>query len=213
MAEGRDGPTKADWVAAGLSALASGGIESVRVERLAVTLGVSKAPFYWRFKDRGELLEAIIEFWKRDFTASLIEQTAHFDTPRERLEALAELAAVSTSDSLDVAKTECALRAWASQDALARAAVREVDAMRVKHLTKELKLLGAPQRLAEQLARAIYLALLGLYTVRQYTPELADDQSYLTAVRVALDAAQIQPRRSGVRGPKRRLSQRSKQRG
>jgi AcrR family transcriptional regulator len=213
MAEGRDGPTKSDWVAAGLSALASGGIESVRVERLAVTLGVSKAPFYWRFKDRGELLEAIIEFWKRDFTAGLIEQTAHFDTPRERLEALAELAALPTSGSLDVAKTECALRAWASQDALPRAAVREVDAMRIKHLTKELKLLGAPQRLAEQLARAIYLALLGLYTVRQYTPELADDQSYLTAVRVALDAAQIEPRRSGAREPKRRLSLRSKQRG
>lgn len=120
MADKQGGPTKADWVAAGLSALTAGGIEAVRVERLAVILGVSKGPFYWRFKSRGELLEAIIEFWKRDFTADLIEQTSHFDTPRKRLEALAELAAVSTSGALDVAKTECALRAWAAQDPLPR---------------------------------------------------------------------------------------------
>lgn len=55
MADKQDGPTKADWVAAGLSALTAGGIEAVRVERLAVILGVSKGPFYWRFKNRGEL--------------------------------------------------------------------------------------------------------------------------------------------------------------
>ncbi|RVI81920.1 TetR/AcrR family transcriptional regulator [Sinorhizobium meliloti] len=205
MADKQDGPTKADWVAAGLSALTAGGIEAVRVERLAVILGVSKGPFYWRFKNRGELLEAIIEFWKRDFTADLIEQTSHFDTPRERLEALAELAVVSTSGALDVAKTECALRAWAAQDPLPRAAVREVDAMRTKHLTEEFKLLGAPHPLAEQLAKAIYLALLGLYTVRQYTPELADEQSYLTAVRIALDAAQIQSHSTEVSAAKSRL--------
>lgn len=168
------------------------------MERLAVILGVSKGPFYWRFKNRDELLQAIIEFWKRDFTANLIEQTSHFDTPRERLEALAELAVVSTSGALDVAKTECALRAWAARDPLPRAAVREVDAMRTKHLTEEFKLLGAPHPLAEQLAKAIYLALLGLYTVRQYTPELADEQSFLTGVRIALDAAQIQSHSTDV---------------
>ena len=190
MPSRQDGPPKADWVAAGLSALAAGGIEAVKVERLAASLGVSKGPFYWRFRDRVELFEAIIEFWKRDFTTGLIEQVCHFDDPRTRLIALAELAVEPNAGSLDVAKTECALRAWAGQDPLPRAAVREVDDMRIGHLTAELKLLGAPEPLAEQLSRGIYLALLGLYTVRQYTPELADDQSYLTAVSIAIDAAE-----------------------
>lgn len=186
----QDGPSKADWVAAGLSALAVGGIEAVKVERLAASLGVSKGPFYWRFRDRVELFEAIIDFWKRDFTTGLIEQARHFDDPRARLMALAELAIEPNAGSLDVAKTECALRAWAGQDPLPQAAVREVDDVRIRHVTEELKLLGAPDPLAEQLSRGIYLALLGLYTVRQYTPEVADDQSYLTVVTIAIDAAE-----------------------
>ncbi|CAH2404108.1 hypothetical protein MES5069_400111 [Mesorhizobium escarrei] len=69
------GPSKEEWVGAGLAALIEGGIESVRIERLAVSLGVSKGPFYWRFKNRDELLKAIIEFWMRDFTTLLIDQT------------------------------------------------------------------------------------------------------------------------------------------
>ncbi len=190
MVEKQEGPTREDWVEAGLLALVEGGIDAVRVERLATALGVSKGPFYWRFRDRIELLKAIIEFWKRDFTATLIEQSADFDTPRARLEALAELSLERTAGPIDVAQAECALRAWAAKDAMPREAVREVDASRIEHLRGEFQLAGASPRLAEQLARAVYMALLGLYMVRQYTPEIADDQSFRTAVKLALDAAE-----------------------
>ncbi|TIM11109.1 TetR/AcrR family transcriptional regulator [Mesorhizobium sp.] len=190
MAQRSAGPSKEDWVGAGLTALIEGGIESVRIERLAVSLGVSKGPFYWRFKNRDELLKAIIEFWKRDFTTLLIDQTREFATARERLVALAELSLVQRMGSVDVAQAECALRAWAARDPMPRAAAAEVDAARIDHLTKEFALAGAPQPLAGRLAKAVYVALLGLYMLRQYTPELADDQSFLTAVETALDAAE-----------------------
>ncbi|WP_287210206.1 hypothetical protein [Mesorhizobium sp.] len=62
--------------------------------------------------------------------------------------------------------------------------------MRLDHLTKEFALAGAPQPLAGRLAKAVYVALLGLYMLRQYTPELADDQSFRTAVETALDVAE-----------------------
>ena len=45
------------WVHAGLQALAAGGPDAVRVETLAVWLGVSKGGFYWHFADRQALLE------------------------------------------------------------------------------------------------------------------------------------------------------------
>lgn len=190
MAQRSAGPSKEDWVGAGLTALIEGGIESVRIERLAVSLGVSKGPFYWRFKNRDELLKAIIEFWKRDFTTLLIDQTREFATARERLVALAELSLVKRMGSVDVAQAECALRAWAARDPMPRAAAAEVDAARIDHLTKEFARAGAPQPSAGRLAKAVYVALLGLYMLRQYTPELADDESFLTAVEAALDAAE-----------------------
>ncbi|TIQ75686.1 MAG: TetR/AcrR family transcriptional regulator, partial [Mesorhizobium sp.] len=140
MAQRSAGPSKEDWVGAGLTALIEGGIESVRIERLAVSLGVSKGPFYWRFKNRDELLKAIIAFWKRDFTTLLIDQTREFATARERLVALAELSLVQRMGSVDVAQAECALRAWAARDPMPRAAAAEVDAARIDHLTKEFAL-------------------------------------------------------------------------
>jgi AcrR family transcriptional regulator len=190
MAQRSAGPSKEDWVGAGLTALIEGGIESVRIERLAVSLGVSKGPFYWRFKNRDELLKSIIEFWKRDFTTLLIDQTREFATARERLVALAELSLVQRMGSVDVAQAECALRAWAARDPMPRAAAAEVDAARIDHLTKEFALAGASQPLAGRLAKAVYVALLGLFMLRQYTPELADDESFLTAVETALDVAE-----------------------
>ena len=38
--------TRDDWISAALAALAEGGIEAVKVERLAARLGVSKGSFY-----------------------------------------------------------------------------------------------------------------------------------------------------------------------
>ena len=46
--------------------------------------------------------------------------------------------------------------------------------------------------MAKQLAGAVYAALLGLYTVRQYTPELADDGTFRTVVNLAIREAQSQ---------------------
>ena len=43
---------RADWIHAGFAMLAAGGIDAVRVERLAAVLKVTKGSFYWHFRDR-----------------------------------------------------------------------------------------------------------------------------------------------------------------
>ena len=59
---------KQRWMVAGLEALRKGGVAGVRVERLAADLGITKGSFYWHFRDRGGLLEALLEFWSREMT-------------------------------------------------------------------------------------------------------------------------------------------------
>jgi len=49
-----------DWLRAARLALLRGGVEAVRVEKLARDLGVTKGSFYWHFKDRDELLELLL---------------------------------------------------------------------------------------------------------------------------------------------------------
>ena len=185
-----DGPSRQDWVVAGLHTLAENGIDAVRVERLAKALGVSKGPFYWRFADRAELLAAMMEFWQRDFTARLIEHSAPLQTPRARLEELLNQALEVQFGSIDVARLEGALRAWAAHDETVSRTVCEVDAQRIQYLAGELAAMGAAETQAQHLARGIYLGLLGLFTARRYTPEVADDEAYRIMVMMALDAAE-----------------------
>jgi len=60
---GRD-LTREDWLKAARIALLHGGVEAVRVEKLARTLGVTKGSFYWHFSNREEILEALLLEWE-----------------------------------------------------------------------------------------------------------------------------------------------------
>jgi AcrR family transcriptional regulator len=78
-----------EWINAGLKALAEHGAEAVRIERLADTLRVTKGSFYWHFKDRGALLEALLEAWQARATNAIIDQVeARGGDARTRLETL-----------------------------------------------------------------------------------------------------------------------------
>jgi AcrR family transcriptional regulator len=182
--------TRDDWVLAALTAFVDGGIDAVKVERLARALKVSKGSFYWHFADRPDLLSALLDLWERDFTAQLIANAASLPAPRERLLAVADEALESIMDGVDVARAEGAFSAWAALDPAAAARVRAVEARRIDYLVGELSLMGA--RDAQSLARGVYLALLGVYAARRYNPELAQDSAFRRVVELVLDAAERQ---------------------
>ena len=52
-----------DGLKAALS-LCKGGIEVVKIAPLAADLGVTTGSFYWHFKNRQELLVALLNYWK-----------------------------------------------------------------------------------------------------------------------------------------------------
>ncbi len=189
MTDENDSPSRRAWVIEGLRALASGGIDSVKIERISRRLGVSKAPFYWRFKDHAALCDAMLDYWRNELTGDLILQAAGFAGPKARLEALIRLALDEDGGGIKVSAVEGAIRAWAAQDARVGTIVAEVDAQRVRHVSQELRALGAQDEAASDLATAIYLALIGLYSARRYTPALADDRAFTALVRLVLDSA------------------------
>src|SRR5271154_4988276 len=66
--------TRDDWLALALSALAVEGVAHVTVLNLSERLGVSRSSFYWYFKNRDELLGALLDRWVRPNPRSIVAQ-------------------------------------------------------------------------------------------------------------------------------------------
>jgi AcrR family transcriptional regulator len=152
--------TRQDWVDQGLIVLANSGVEKVRVEPLAKLMGVTKGSFYWHFKNREELLEAILQDWIASQTSSIIEQVDKLDgDATTKLLHLFELAIE------DDGQVENALRAWSTNDAKIAKALAQVDQRRLDY-TRELFLeVGFEPLEAMVRARMIYYSLVGEATL------------------------------------------------
>ena len=70
----RSSLSREQWVAAAVDLLVDGGIDQVRVDVLAKRLGVTRGSFYWHFKDRGELLEQVLQAWHQGATEHVSER-------------------------------------------------------------------------------------------------------------------------------------------
>jgi AcrR family transcriptional regulator len=129
-----------DWIKAGLTVLGNSGVEAVRVEPLAKLMKVTKGSFYWHFKDRPELLEAILAEWVRLDTSSVIDRINQLEAdPQTRLLQLFEIAVEDNGqiDGLGDGRIEKAIRAWATNDEKVAAVLAQVDQQRLDY-TKDL---------------------------------------------------------------------------
>lgn len=157
-----------DWIEAGLAVLAENGVEAVRVEPLAKRMKVTKGSFYWHFKDRNDLLNAILAEWVQIDTRSIIERVNQIDAdPKTKLLQLFELAIADDglAPGLADGSIENAIRAWAKNDAKVATLITQVDRQRLDY-TKNLFLeLGFSEAEALVRARLAYYSLVGEFTI------------------------------------------------
>jgi AcrR family transcriptional regulator len=152
--------TKQDWIDCGLKVLGESGLEAIKVEPLAKLLKVTKGSFYWHFKNRDELLEAILQEWVKIETNSIIDRVEELggDADRKLLN-LFELAIE------DDGKVENAIRAWANNDVKAATILDRVDTIRLNY-TKDLFLkIGFTPTEAKVRAQMGYYSLIGEFTI------------------------------------------------
>jgi AcrR family transcriptional regulator len=141
------------WTAAALVLLAEQGIDGVRVEPLAARMHVTKGSFYWHFKDRDALFEAMLGDWRRRATLQVIERIEQTEEPpRTRLQTLLRVP-FSGRRPYHGAEIELSIRLWGRREARARTALEEVDQLRLRYIAQLLKECGVPSKLCE--ARAI----------------------------------------------------------
>lgn len=158
---GSKAESKESWIRAGMSALAEGGADRVKVEPLARSMGVTKGSFYWHFKDRRALLEAVLSAWESSSTLDVIDQVDLGDAPADaRLEQLWSL--TSGREGLAL---EQAIRDFARYDPLAKAVVARVDQARMDYLRRWFVELGFDRLEVEARSFAFYSLMIGNHFV------------------------------------------------
>ena len=157
-----------DWINTGLMVLAEGGVEAIRIEPMAKRMKMTKGSFYWHFKNRNDLLDAILAEWVELDTNGIIEQVNQIDAdPHTKLLYLLELAYADNDvmPGLADGSIENAIRAWAKNDRKVAELIAQVDRKRL-HYTKEIFLeIGFSEAEAMVRARLAYYALVGELTI------------------------------------------------
>jgi len=150
------------WIAAAFEALAAEGIAGVRVERLAAALGVTKGSFYWHFKDRDALVDAVLERWATGRISAIAEQTRDHGTPADARKALLALLEIyARTPNRKGLAVELAIRGLAPGHQAAKRAVARVDAARLAKVGALFAKLGKTSAEADARALLFYAFLFG----------------------------------------------------
>jgi len=152
------------WVDAAFAQLGEAGVDAVRVEPLARRLGVTKGSFYWHFRDRADLLGALLEAWEARETDHYITAVeAEGGQPGARLRRLFR---TILADRAALAP-ELAIRDWARHDKRTAEAVLKVDTRRSAYLLDRFVEAGQPQGEARARAALLYGLLVGEVMIRR----------------------------------------------
>ncbi|MGF1465521.1 MAG: TetR/AcrR family transcriptional regulator [Sandaracinaceae bacterium] len=149
--------TRDEWVAAAARALTEQGVDGVKIERLARTLGVTKGSFYWHFAHRRELLDAIVDHWMQEGTAAVIDRVeAGGGDEEDKLRRLWRIASGAGEQAF-----ELALRDWARRDPNVAERIRTVDERRMAYLRRLLRQVDVPPATVEARCLLLYSLLIG----------------------------------------------------
>ena len=125
--------TRDDWLALAMEVLVSDGVERVKVLSLADRMGVSRSSFYWYFKSRQDLLDALLARWQSTNTAAIIRQS---ELPADTITgAVCNVHRCVANPGLFDTALDFAVRDWARRSGNVRQILDESDAIRVDALT------------------------------------------------------------------------------
>lgn len=149
-----------DWIEAAIDVLADQGTDGLRVEVLAKNFGVTKGSFYWHFKDRQDLLTAVLDTWRDGRIKDIIKQTTALPG-KEREQIYHVIEVYSTGRNRKGISIELAVRDWARRDAHAAAIVEEVETRRLECTRKLFLACGLSEVEAKARSLMLYAYVFG----------------------------------------------------
>ena len=158
------------WLEAAYDSLLESGVDSVKILPLAKRLNLSRTSFYWFFKDREELLGALIARWRDKNTGNIVKQSEAY--AESLAEAMLNVFDCWLNKDLFDSQFEFAVRSWALQSPEILAEVQFADQTRLEALGRMFQRFGYDETAADVRARTTYLVQIG-YISMQSSEELA----------------------------------------
>jgi AcrR family transcriptional regulator len=152
------------WLEAAYDSLLDSGVDSVKIMPLAKRLNLSRTSFYWFFKDREELLSALISRWREKNTGNIVKQSEAY--AESLAEAMLNVFDCWLNKELFDSQFEFAVRSWALQSEEILEEVQRADQVRVEALTRMFERFGYEEKAADVRARNTYLVQIGYISMQ-----------------------------------------------
>jgi AcrR family transcriptional regulator len=152
------------WLTAAYDELTHIGVEAVKIMPLAKKLGVSRTSFYWHFKDREALLEAMIRHWEDKNTGNLVARTEAYAA--NIAEAIFNLFDCWLDSDLFDSALDLAIRNWARNDAALQVRLDQADARREAAMASMLERFGYSKDTALVRARTMIYTQIGYISMQ-----------------------------------------------
>lgn len=147
------------WLEAAYKTLLDSGVDSVKILSLAKDLKLSRTSFYWFFKDRDALLDALLLLWQDKNTTSLCRQTEV--NASSLAEATLNLFDCWLDNDLFDSCFEHAVRSWGLQSHTVAHALEHADTTRLEAIRNMFIKYGCEPLVADVRSRALYLTQIG----------------------------------------------------
>lgn len=151
--------TRRDWLNAAMDTLIEAGVDQVKILTLAARMGVSRSSFYWYFKSRSELLDALLTAWEAHNPRSIIAQAG---LPSISIcEAICNIHKCVVNPALFDIPLDFAVRDWARRSPRVKSRLAETDQEVIAAITAMFERHDYPPQEALVRARVLYYMQLG----------------------------------------------------
>ncbi|MFC1664534.1 TetR/AcrR family transcriptional regulator [Pseudomonadota bacterium] len=158
---------KEDWVRGAIELLSTVGVQGVKIVPLAQQLGVTSGSFYWHFKNRRELHDALLEYWEKEMTdAAMVAAKQFKGSPKERIWNLMEQVMAS-----GLAHHDLTFWNWAQSDEQARVVFQRALEKRFSFAKWMFQQAGFSAAQAETRSRLMVIYMMGESTLIPDAPD------------------------------------------
>lgn len=155
--------TREDWLNLARDVLVHEGVGELKILTLSARLTVSRSSFYWYFKNRKDLLDALLDQWEARNTQTIVDQCA---LPSGSIsEAVSNFFRCFVSETLFDPGLDFAVREWARRDEAVRLRIDAADAARLAAVTGLFRRHGFSDYDADTRARIVYFMQIGYHAL------------------------------------------------
>ena len=122
--------SREEWLEKALEVVSREGGAKLRINNLVKDVGVTKGSFYWHFKDRGDFVRKLIDFWHERYTLTVSDYLNEYEgTAEEKLRKLMQMVFVE-----QLTRHDLAIRSWAIAEPELQKLVKRTDDHRLNYL-------------------------------------------------------------------------------